>query len=373
MGLRQEFNNLDIQGYAAKHPALFAYVKEQMAAPGKQYLLLGDTHHEDKYLQDFLFSPLMAALIKHASIHAVCLEAPREIIRAENIAAYRAALNKHTAPPKDLATAERNFWQNMMADQELWAKQVEIAGDSTACRRRQDMIELIKRQLDQKSITPSLAEKKLRDIQNHVISGKNDFWGDRLLGFTQAALTVHAVDSIQWRPSLVPSLTERIFLGDREVTDYIKAQTGNEKTAVIYGSGHLNYDGAMTGHLGRESCLLVQIYSNRNTYKYLNSSFNLHADFMPDKVYLVEEDLIESPAPELFQGHKDRYPDRFQELKEIAMQTYGENADAKIKAKARANITMLRSTDKEYFDYKPARHTNDNNLKRPGEPKALQR
>ena len=39
--------------YEARHPALFAYVKEQMTRPEKQFLLIGDTDHNDPDVYGF--------------------------------------------------------------------------------------------------------------------------------------------------------------------------------------------------------------------------------------------------------------------------------------------------------------------------------
>src|ERR1700690_3205530 len=85
----KEFNNLDLQGYAGRHPALFAYVKDAMAQPGKQFLLVGDTKHKDTALETFLHSPALAALFNYAAIPHVAWELMRENTTQERLDAFR--------------------------------------------------------------------------------------------------------------------------------------------------------------------------------------------------------------------------------------------------------------------------------------------
>ncbi len=93
----KEFNNLDVAGYAALHPELFAYVKQAMAQPGKQFLLIGDTDHNSPELKTFLRGAPLAALFRNAAVPHVAIEIKREMIDA---GISRRLLRKMRAVPR---------------------------------------------------------------------------------------------------------------------------------------------------------------------------------------------------------------------------------------------------------------------------------
>ncbi len=84
----EEFNNLDVAGYTALHPALFAYVKNAMAQPGKQFLLIGDTDHKSEELKKFLGGAPLAALFRNAAVPHVAVETKREMIEQKYLDGY---------------------------------------------------------------------------------------------------------------------------------------------------------------------------------------------------------------------------------------------------------------------------------------------
>src|SRR5262249_51891348 len=124
MAIWQEFNNIDARDYAALHPELFAYVKEAMAQPGKQYLLIGDTDHDNEGdLDKFKKGPALAALFKHASIPHVAVETVRELATPEELGTYRwkaAAAKKGMLTEEGLDKAEKGFWKKLEMTWRKW-------------------------------------------------------------------------------------------------------------------------------------------------------------------------------------------------------------------------------------------------------------
>lgn len=309
--LWQEFNNIDVRDYEALYPELFAYVREQMAGLDKQFLLIGDTNHHDTGLRRFLESPALAALFKAAAIPHVCTERPREIVPPERVALYREAVKIN---PQG---AERLFWAGVRVDLRHWRKQYHIDG-----------------------------------ISDPLLGRVKGFYGPQMLGFTHAGLRMSAVDSIQWRETQIPGAAERAFLGDREVAAYIKAQVRNEKTAIIYGMGHFLYEHGMASRLGRENCLHIDFYADRESYE-ANSYRRIYRDMMPDRVCFLKERALKEPDPRYYCTVTDILDDMAQAWKLAVILRYGEGADSAVKARVQSRIKVIPGMDRKWFDFVP--------------------
>ncbi len=337
MGIKEEFNNIDVAGFAREHPALFAYVREQMARPGKQFLLIGDTNHKNENLQPFLSSPALAALFNHAALAHVCIEAPRESMTPQLLAAYKAH--------KDRTDAEDSFWQAFDSLYIEDALRHDIRPDAG---RQRGWLEYLERS----GLSPAESADILDQISRERIRGFKNVWNSPSLGFIHAGLQITAADSSQWKENSIPGTGERFFLGDREVADYIKSQVSNEKAAIIYGAAHFRYDGMMKSRLGLEACVHIDIFPDRESCR-PNHDDPLYADILPDMVYIISERALEKPDPARYRAAAARTGDDYQVMKDRVARIYGTDADPAEKAKALAKIEKLPSVDPQYFNYVP--------------------
>jgi hypothetical protein len=297
----KEFNNLDVPAYTARHPDLFAYVREQMAGPGKQFLLIGDTSHKDGDLEKFLHGPALAALFSHAAVPHVAWETPREMIPQARLDAFRDKCSQYR---QGLLTA---------------------AG---------------------------LNDARIAFFTGGLESGRY-YWDKSILGFMEAGLRTTPADSIQWRDG-TPCDAERVFLGDREVASYIEAQAHGDKTAFVYGAAHLCYDGSLGTRLSREKCVHIDIYASRAAYERVKNYHDTHVDVTPDKVYLVEERALEEPDRAAYFSASDRLDDPRQSEKDDIARNYGPEAEPFANATAMMNrVRILPQTNRRWFDYVP--------------------
>jgi hypothetical protein len=300
-----EFNNLDVAGYAALHPALFAYVKEAMAQPDKQYLLVGDPDHDSESLKNFLGGAPLAALFRHAAIPHVAVETAREMIEQK----YLDGFFYHY--PQYL---HGKFTRQQMEQGRQWLFD---RGDEKAVNMKKT-----------------------------------------LLGFMQAGLRMTSADSNQWRKGARVN-AERLFLGDREVAHYIAHRARGEKTGIVYGSGHFYYDGAMASRLGRDKCVHVDIYPDRATYerhtKPQDRKFHpLYVDIMPDKVYILGERSLEDPDPAVYFSATSRQDDVMQQGRDEVAYLYGPNPPLMANFTAMQEyLHPLPGTDPQWFNYVP--------------------
>lgn len=315
MALWQEFNNIDARDYAAQHPRLFEYVREQMTLPGKQFLLIGDPDHYNEKIQTFLNSPTLAALLKYATIPHTCIERPREIVSPERLEVYK----QRSCSPLEL-------WHELKADFEHWSVRNQVGEDAESVR--------------------ALASNEINELAS--------FMAPRLLGFASAGLRMTAADSLQWKRGLVPGLGERLFLGDREVASYIKQQAHGEKTAVIYGASHFRYDGSIRDRLGRENCVCIEISDDMDSCVDNLSDQNVVADMKPDMIYLLKEKKLVAPDDALYGMNSFMPGDSFhQRSKRAVTQAFGPQAGAQAKSDALGQITRLPGFDPKWFTYVP--------------------
>ncbi len=315
MSLVEEFNNIDVRDYEARHPALFAYVKEQMAQPGKQFLLMGDTNHDDGVVREFISGPGMAALFRKADIKHVNLEFYRELAPPETTAAYKVKMN-------DPEAADKAYWTSFTNNlKKEWVKRI-------------------------------LGTASEDEISMHT----KPIWRSRSFGYMQAGLNVINAASLQWDDEVIEGVTlaERVFLGDRETAAYIKNCVNDQKAAVIYGAGHFQYEDTLASHLDKKRCVHVDVYRNRQNYIHLLRAGLSYADLLPDRVFLIEENILESPDPGLYKIAKDKMDDRFQRRKEGIARLYGSHANPGEKAAAIARIAKIPGIDSQYFNYIPA-------------------
>jgi hypothetical protein len=349
MTLQESFDNINTQDYKSRHPALFAYVREQMAAPHKQYLLIGDTGHLDPALREFLKSPVLAALFNHAALPHICVEMPREIASPERLAAYRARQEAGEIPSDN----DRTFWREFQTDLWRWAGNYDVQHYTRELQQLRATIAHIQKMVRQRTIAPAGAQIRFKCLEDRSIEKTQSFYESSLLGFSQAGLRVTAADSWQWIPFLVPSCGERTFLGDREVAAYIDRQAQNEKTAIIYGSSHFWYEGTLASRLGHDKSVHIDFYASRDSYKNALEKYKCHADFMPDRVYLLKEGILEAPDPALYRITSARTDDPDQKLKDNVAQRFGPDAGPAAKAAAIAKIVKLPHIDPQYFNYVP--------------------
>lgn len=242
-----EFNNLDVAGYVVLHPELFTYVKEAMAQPGKQYLLVGDTNHNSIPLKNFLTGAPLAALFRHAAIPHVAVETKRELLEPQYLEMFRSRCRMYHSGQITREQMEKD--RDWLFDR----------GDAGAPNNKRT-----------------------------------------LLGYAQAGLRMTPADSRQWHNEGVHRDAERLFLGDREVAHYIARRARGEKTGIVYGAGHFYYSDAMASRLGRDKCVHVDIYPDRATYQKLRTDFRLHVDTAPDKVYILDERCLEDADMSLY-------------------------------------------------------------------------
>jgi hypothetical protein len=323
MSLAGEFNHIDVRDYEARHPALFAYVKEQMAQPGKQFLLVGDTNHTNEAVKTFLGSSGMAALCKYANIHHVAVELHREFAPSETMAAYVERLN-------DQESADFAFWESFKKNlRKKWMKK----------------------------LFPEMDEGK-------VLENCKTIWRDRTFGYMHAGLNVINAASLQWDTTTIDGITlaERVFLGDRETAAYIKSRVNNQKAAIIYGANHFLYEEALSSHLDRKKCIHIDVYSNRLAYIDSFKDGFSYADFLPDRVFLIEENILEPPDLALYRIAKDKRWDGVQMYKKGIARLYGSHADPSEKDAAIGRITKIPGIDPQYFNYTPV--TRDNRISR---------
>ena len=286
--LWREFNNINVRDYQILHPALFSYVKEAMATPGKQYLLIGDTNHSDIQTRQFLNSPALVALFNHAAIPHVAIEVPREIAPPERIAEFSAQSQR----PETADKAEEKFWKDVWTDVKKFAGQYEIARYSDMLRGLNGEIGSIKEAMSRGRMIPALGQDEIARLENEATDLNKQYWDTRLSGFASAGLHVTAADSWQWMPFLVPGSAERVWLGDREVAAYIAKQAQGDKTAILYGTGHFQYDGGLATHIGRENSVYIDIYADREAYR-CNALFHTgrqifsHRSIHPSRIYLL--------------------------------------------------------------------------------------
>ncbi len=292
----KRFESINVRDYEARHPTLFSYVKEQMNRPDKQFLLIGDIHHHHHRIQSFLSSPDLAALFKHAAIPHVCLEMEREFIRPYQQAEYRAQLE-----------AYKN-------------------GDIT--------------------------ETEMRQLEIKLWSGIPH--NSQMIGFTHANIEVTAADSLQWRTNtgFVPDTATRAFLGDREVSAYIKKQSQDKKTAVIYGAGHFRYDDTLSTRLGLENCVYIEIFASKEEYLLHFREGGFYTDTLPDQVYFLAETKLEKPDPALYHIG-ERNNDDGQRFRQNIIKNFSMNADPHKKEAATAKIKKWKHIDPDYFHYRP--------------------
>jgi hypothetical protein len=275
-------------------------VKEAMAEPGRQFLLVGDTWHKDDDLEKFLRSPALAALFNYAAIPHVAWEVAREDVPQERLDAFREACGLYRQGrlnDDQLAGARREFFANGLEDQ-------------------------------RKYIDRSLT------------------------GFMQAGLRTTPADSLQWRDG-TPDNAERVFLGDREVSSYIGARARGEKTAVVYGAAHFYYNDSMGTRFGRDRCVHLDIYPSRAVYENFRTRHRMYVDHMPDKVYLVAERALENPDPSIYFSACERENDEAQEWRDDIARIYGENAEVWTKANALMNRVRQMPGMQEWFDFIP--------------------
>jgi hypothetical protein len=133
-----------------------------------------------------------------------------------------------------------------------------------------------------------------------------------LLGYSQAGLRMTPADSKQWHDEGTRRDAERLFLGDREVAHYIAKRARDEKTGIVYGAGHFYYNDAMGSRFGRDRCVHIDVYSDRDAYQNLGENRRLHVDMAPDKVYILDERSLEDPDMTIYRS-VDRDSDPMQE------------------------------------------------------------
>ena len=149
-------------------------------------------------------------------------------------------------------------------------------------------------------------------------------------------------------------LAHRIFLGDREVAHYIAEQSRGQKTGVVYGASHFYYQGAMASRLGRDKCIHVDIFADRDHYRQTMMNDEMFTDYMPDRVYLVKERKLEMPDERLYRLAKTRDKDPRQLVKQVIVRTFGQHANPVTKAKAIEKIEVAGNMDPAWFNYEPA-------------------
>ena len=354
MALWEEFNNIDVRDYQALHPELFAYVKEAMAGPGKQYLLIGDTAHSNDDIKKFKNSPTLAALFRYAAVPHVCLETDREGMSPARLGAYREkldAVRNGLLPEEALEKAEAGFWKDLDLN---WRRMAERYDKYNAVSRQiRKNTEMFASLVRRGRITPEKGARILQQLEDSYPDSTRRYLGARTLGFTHAGLRVTAADSWQWQDPPLRNLGERIFLGDREVANYIGAQAHGEKTAVIYGAAHFQYDGALGARLGRDQCVHIDIYAGRDEYLRQFSKGKSYTDFMPDRIYLLRERVLEKPNAALYRAAKYRTRDEAQDYKDGVARTFGPNARPARKEAAIARIKKLPEMDAGWFNYIP--------------------
>lgn len=332
MALWEEFNNIDVRDYESRHPALFAYVKEQMARPGKQYLLVGDTNHMSAPLIEFLNSPAFAALLKHAGIENVCIEKYREEIPPRNFEEYKQALEDWRAGnirDKDLTRAGNHF-----------------LSDGTY------------KNFLQRPLTKKIWQAlwPVQDSALTTIAVNKFLKGGMTLGLTHAGFNVAAVDSKQW--GMVDGKVDvRLFLGDREVADRIREQAHDNRTAVIYGAAHYARHDSIQGYLDPERTVRIDVYESKESYLAdVRLIPTLHKDeVMPDRIYFVEDDLLAEPNPARHLWQDDESNPDAQNRQKI-INSFGAAADPEAKAAALTTFEQRPYIDKDYFTYKPPKN-----------------
>lgn len=295
------FNSLDVAGHAAAHPDLFAYVKEAMAQPDKQYLLIGDTSHSNETLHAFLHSPALAALFNYAAVPHVAWEEKRERIPQERLDAFREKCNQY----------------------------------------RQGL----------------LSPAQLNDARISFFAGGLEtgryFWDKNMLGFTQAGLRMTPADSSQWHDEGSPGVAERLFLGDREVAHYIADHAHGEKTGIVYGATHFAYVDTLGSRLGRDKCVHVDIYADRASYEKFSAKYDTHADFIPHKVYILDERRLEDADIALYRS-TDKDDDPMQQARDEVAYLYGSTPQTLTQMMAvHDNLVPQPGFDPQWFTYVP--------------------
>jgi hypothetical protein len=355
--LWEEFNNIDVRDYQALHPELFAYVKEAMAAPDKQYLLIGDTAHTNSELGKFFGSPGLAALCKYAGIPHVAIEMRREILEQGRLDSHRREMN--ALSPQALEARETGLLKDLVANIQNWAGRYELEYYSKDLRLSESCIGDIRKQVEKGRRRPADAQKVLEEWDKVLEEWDNDKiesyradWGVRLFGFMRAGLRVTPADSWQWWPFIVPGYAERFFLGDPEVAAYIALKAQNDKTAVTYGAGHLWHKGGLGDNLGRGKCVQIDIHPSRASYEENLKNYGCYVDRMPDRIYLLKEGILEAPDPALYRAPENP-ADELKEWERQIAQTYGPDADQSVKEAALSKIVKLPGVDPQYFNYVP--------------------
>ena len=301
------------------HSGLGMLLRSEM--PGLRYLKIGDTWHRDTALQEFLSGADLAGILANAGIRSVGIELARQLLTpsmARQTEAQARMLRTRQIDPQTYDRHRRKLWQDFETARQDWARRLPIRG------------------LDQ------IGQNRL------------DHWDKQIHGFNAAGLTVHGIDNFQWMRDLIPGPAERLYLGDREVTDHAIAQTFPRKTAIIYGADHFRYHGTMGEFFKPDDSLHIDIYSSRRAYERIRKHFSAHSDMIPDYVYLLDEQSVERPDPDLYRRVDDPQADMYQRYKQQALNDYT-NAATSDHPLADAGITKLDSTRRSYFRISPHR------------------
>ncbi len=349
--LWEEFNNLSLPECAARHPALFAYVKKEMAAPEKQFLFVGDTQHSSEENHKFLFSPELAGLCRYVGIPHVAIEMRREMLPRNDLESYCRQFNALTAQERQ--AGEQSLLKDFKAHLREWAGGYELNIYSAHLRDWQESIENVRAQVRNGLRRPADAERLFKQWDEEYESGEQAGWARRVFGFIHAGLRVTPADSWQWWPSIVPTDGERFYLGDREVADYIGQKAQGEKTLITYGAGHMWHRGGLCDRLGREKCVYIDIHQDRDAYDQIKH-YGCRADVMPDRVYLLKERALEAPDPALYQAPENLAHNQLQDWEDEVLQKYGAAVEPAAKEAAVSKIAKLPGFDPKYFTYTPS-------------------
>ncbi len=368
---QKEFGGIHARDYAAQHPVLFAFVKDRMSRPGKQFLLIGDTDHNNPLISDFIDGLPVMALLQHAGISHSCIEQMRELLPPYQIEIYSEQAKRHQA--------------GMLSDDEF--KKFE----GTFCRH--SAIDFTNFWIMHTANRQAFQNPGAKNIDTQELKQRQDALGNKgpsiklLYNYVQAGIRITAADSLQWRECLpideerkekrkpfAPFRAEtenfefycqevacRLLLGDPEVAAYIDRKSAGQKTAVIYGDAHFSYKDGMRARLDRDKCLYIAFYANRRQYEKSMLERNpVERNVFPDRIYFIEERILDRPDPDSLYGEyikKDHSliaaNAHFDRAMRLTRHYFGPHASPEEKTEAQGRVTRLDRIDPRYLDYIP--------------------